>query len=169
MHYIDADGILDLQYKPDSPVTEKLDVVLIEINPRLPGSALKPAIKATYGVDYDVLHLLIAIGDIHRARALSAPFSNGPQFWSAVLHIPSDRGGIFASGDIGEDFKSQCPELARSMFASHTYFKKDDMVPAPTPDSQTRIASLHLNSRVSRRDLLEKAKRLRAEIRFELR
>ncbi|KAL9608987.1 MAG: hypothetical protein Q9167_006219 [Letrouitia subvulpina] len=168
MQYFDTDGILDLQYKPDSLITEKIDIVLIEVNPRLPGPAIKPAVNATYGINYDALHLLISIGDFHRAKALSEPFLKGPQFWSTVLHIQSDRAGKFMSDDIGEDLKSRYPELAHSVFSSHTYFRRGDMVPAPTPDSQPRIASLLVFSRTSRRDLMEKAKQIRAELKFEL-
>ncbi|KAL9042600.1 MAG: hypothetical protein Q9214_003729 [Letrouitia sp. 1 TL-2023] len=168
MQYVNTDGILDLQYKLEFSITEKIDVVLIEVNPRLPGAAVKPAVNATYGISYDALHLLISIGNLQRAKALSEPFSKGAQFWGTVLHIQSDRASKFMSDDIGENLKSRCPVLAHSVFSSHACFRRGDMVPAPTSDSQPRIASLLVLSRISRRDLMESAKQIRAELRFEL-
>ncbi|KAI4209021.1 MAG: hypothetical protein LQ349_009584, partial [Xanthoria aureola] len=107
------DGCFDLESKADTDrPTAEPKAVLIEINPRLPGSMVKAAVLRTYGVDYDALSLLLAIGDKERAVALSQPFRAGPQYWSSALFISTDRGGKLVSGDMVQELRQRRPDLA---------------------------------------------------------
>ena len=162
--YVTRDGIVDLEdvtgYLPDMEPS----AVLIEVNARLPGDMCKAAVSRAYGVDYNDLHLLLALGEHDRAEALSQPFLGGPQYWCETLFIVADRGGIFDSGGVYEDLEAQCPDLAQSVCSSFSYYKRGDVVPEPTPDSQPWIAWLLVFSRKSRRDLLEKADQIQREV-----
>ena len=57
----------------------------IELNARLLGDMAKAAVSRVYGVDYNDLHLLLALGENDRAEALSQPFLDGPQYWWETL------------------------------------------------------------------------------------
>lgn len=63
---------------------------LIETNPRPPGMKGTQIIESTYGIDYWVLSLLIALNDKQRVRALSRPFKHGPQCTAVMVFIPVD-------------------------------------------------------------------------------
>lgn len=155
------DGLLDLIDLPgDMRPQKEPNVVLMEVNPRLPGAMCLAAVRSTYGVDYTALHLLLSVRDDERAKALSLPFASGPQNWSETVFILGDKGGTFASEDVYSNLKKTRPELARSVSDSHTYYTRGQMVPPPTADSQPWIAWLLVFSPVSRKDLLEKARRV---------
>ena len=155
------DGLLDLMDPPGYlPSPKKPNVVLMEVNPRLPGAMCLAAARSTYGIDYTALHLLLSVRDDERAKALSLPFASGPQNWSETVFILGDKGGTFASEDVYSNLKKDHPDLARYLSDSHTYYTRGQVVPPPTADSQPWIAWLLVFSRVSRKDLLEKAKQI---------
>ena len=166
MKYVEFDGITDLQ--PQEGASEKVESFLIEINPRLPGAMVKAAVRLTYGIDYDALHLLISLRDKQRVKAFAQPFSNGAQFWSMLIYISPDQGGQYQSSDIEEELRSQFPDLAKCVLFSITYFRRGDIIPSPTPDNQVSIAKLLIISRQSRKDLLEKAKEIKAKVNHEI-
>ena len=168
MQYGLCDGVLDLQPVVSSFDTKVPESFLIEVNPRLPGLMGTTAVHGTYGISYAALYLLIAIGDAERARALSQPFCAGPQFWSVVIFITSDKGGVFSSEDIGDELKRRHPDLWQSVSSYHCYFEKGQRVPDPAADDETWIGWFCLYSRVGRRHLLETSEQVRAEVRYEL-
>lgn len=86
MEYRVTDGSTDLAWKSDV-LTVELKSVLIENNPRPPGATSNTVILHTYGVEFYALHLLIAIGDAPRIRALSVPFQNGPQYYCDLVSM----------------------------------------------------------------------------------
>lgn len=104
-----------------------------------------------YGVDCNTIHLLLAVGDIERATALCKPFLAVPQFWCDTLFIVADRGGGFDFDDVYEDLETHHPGRAQSVCESFSYFKKGDVVPEPTADSQPWIAWLLVFSREPQR------------------
>lgn len=116
--YVTRDGIVDLEDVTGHLPDVEPSAVLIEVNARLPGDMCKAAVSRAYGVDYNDLHLLLALGENDRAEALSQPFLGGPQYWCETLFIVADRGGIFDSGGVYEDFEARCPELAQSVCSS---------------------------------------------------
>lgn len=168
MQYGVSGGVLDLQIAASEPLTKAPESFLIEVNPRLPGLMATRAALSTYGISYAALHLLIAVGDTERTAALSQPFCAGPQYWSNVVFITPDKGGVFASEDVGDELKKGCPDLWRSVSTYHCYFEKGQRVPEPTADEATWVAWFVVYSRVLRRHLLEISERVRAEVRYEL-
>ena len=163
------DGLLDLTDLPaNSPQLKEPNVVLMEVNPRLPGAMCLAAVRSTYGIDYTALHLLLSVRDDERAKALSLPFASGPQNGSETVFILGDKGGTFASENVYSNLKKDRPELARYVSDSHTYYTRGQVVPPPTADSQPWIAWLLVFSRVSRKDLLEKAKQVQEAAKYTI-
>ena len=165
--YIEQDGFLDLRDASKTTVQDEASVVLIEVNARLPGLMCKSAVNSTYGIDYGALQILMSISDSERIKAFSQPFLNGPQYWSETCFITTDRGGIFRSGDLGETLQRERPDLAQNVSCSLTYFREGQVVPPLEADSQPWIAWFLAFSRVSRRDLLEKVRRIREAVHLE--
>jgi hypothetical protein len=95
MKYVEENSILDLQYNVtrDKQQRPKPSIFLIKVNPRPPGYYGLMSLAWTYGVDYFALHVLHALGDEARIRALSEPFMCGPQYDDVfMLVIPERRG-----------------------------------------------------------------------------
>lgn len=135
---------------------------LIEINGRPPGIQASEAIIGAYGVDYVGLGLLIPLQDKERVRSLSVPYLNSPQYWSELVFIGSEKGGIFDSGDVCETLKKRRPDLARHISKSRCFLKNGDEVPPPSSDDALWIAYFVVFSRVSRRHVLELAEEVRS-------
>ncbi|KAL8628044.1 hypothetical protein Q9189_006253 [Teloschistes chrysophthalmus] len=163
--YLCRDGLLNLvdRSQEDLPTAEP-SAVLIEVNARLPGDMCRAAALRAYGVDYNALHLLLALGDTERATALAKPFLTGPQCHCETLFIVADRGGSLDSEDVHETLKAEHPELVMSVGESYSFYKKGDVVPEPTADSQPWIAWLLVFSRESRKELLRRAEEIRGKI-----
>ena len=166
--YREEDGLLDLRYARAETAREEASVVLIEVNARLPGVMCQAAVNGTYGVDYGALAILMSIRDSERMKTFSQPFLNGPQYWSETCMITSARGGVFRSGDLGEELRQGRPDLARHVSSSMTYFKEGQVVPAPEADCHPWVAWFLVFSRVSRKDLLEKVCEIREAVVLKL-
>jgi hypothetical protein len=100
--------LLDLRLAPPGAQATATRPWLIEINTRPPGFTATQVIESTYGIDYWGIALLLAVSDKARARALSRPFANGPQYFSVMVFITADYDrhsceGIFDSDDIYEE------------------------------------------------------------------
>lgn len=173
MHYAKRNGILDLEYQKTSSAALS-EVVpptawLIEINPRPPGIQSFQATAITYGIDYIGLSLLLAVRDRQRARILAQPFAQRHQYWSQILFIPTPKGGRFDSDDVCAELEKRCPDLAPHISVSFCHWKRGDDIPDPLKTGQlTWIAYYLVNSRVSRRHLLEVCQRIRNETRFSI-
>ena len=163
-----SNGIFDLERIAERHDIEPPSCSLIEVNPRIPGIMGTEAVRNMYGVDYFALHLLSAVQDKERTAALSQPFRDGPQFWSNVVFIIPDRGGILASGDIGGELKERCPDLWQNITSYSCCFEKGQLVPDPAADEVPWLAWFVVFSRVGRRDLLEISQRLKLEVRYDL-
>ena len=168
MQYGISNGILDLERVVDRHGVESPSCSLLEVNPRVPGTVGVEAVQSTYGVDYAALHLLFAVRDKERISALSQPFRDGPQFWSNIVFIIPDRGGVLASDDIGDDIKKRSPDLWRSISSYCCCFEKGQRVPDPAPDDVIWLAWFVVYSRAGRRDVLEISQRLKMEVRYDL-
>lgn len=139
MEYRLTDGTTDLAWKSDAFIGEPKSV-LIENNPRPPGTNSNTVILHTYGVEFYALHLLIAIGDAPRIRALSVPFKNGPQYHCDLVSIPVVKGGFFASWDATADLFQRLPHLQTLVKKSGCYFSYGEEVPDPSSGIWTQIA-----------------------------
>ena len=167
--YATRNGITDLEDVTGEASSTQPSAFLVEVNTRPPGEMGKVPILRAYGIDYNALHLLLAIGDTERATALSRPFVGAPQHWYEVLFITADRGGVFESDGVYKDLVKSNRELAKSVCESREYFRKGDVVPEPASDDQHWIAWFVVFSRESRRDLLEKAAKIQREVKVTFR
>jgi biotin carboxylase len=165
MEYVVKDDIMDLEYRP-TPSKAVPSSWLIEINPRPPGIQASDAVESTYGVDYVGLGLLFPLNDKERAKALSHPFANGPQYWCEMVFIPVEKGGTFNSGDVCDELKERRPDLAQHISKSVCFFKKGEAVPSPSSGHNAWVAYFNVFSRVGRAHVLEIAESIRHDIRF---
>jgi hypothetical protein len=110
MEYVGKDGIMGLEYRPNSSKVVPSSW-LIEINPRPPGIQVTDAVEGIYGIDYVGLGLLFPLNDKEWARALSHSFINGPQYWCEMFFIPVEKGGTFDSDDVCGELKERRPVL----------------------------------------------------------
>jgi biotin carboxylase len=167
MEYIVTEGSIDLAWKPERTVTAP-ESVLIENNPRPPGTNSNSVILHTYGIEFYAVHLLIALGDAARVRALSVPFTNGAQYHCDLVSIPVVKGGFFASRDATGDFFERLPALKSLVVKSGSYFSYGDKIPDPSSGVWTQVAYFMIASRTSRREVVETAQTIRAEFRYKL-
>ncbi|KAI1768679.1 ATP-grasp domain-containing protein [Hypoxylon sp. FL1150] len=141
---------------------------LIEINRRPPGIQASKAIFGAYGIDYIGLGLLIPLQDHERVKALSLPFRDGPQYWSEVVFIASERGGKIASGNVCEELKKRRPDLARHISVSTCFVKAGDVIPPPESGVTFWIAYYVVFSRTSREHVLEISQAVRLDTRITI-
>ena len=167
MEYVVKNDIMDLEYRP-TPLKARPTSWLIEINPRPPGIQASEAVESTYGVDYVGLGLLFPLNDKERAKALSHPFANGPQYWCEIVFIPVERGGTFDSGDVCDELKKRRPDLAQHISKSVCFFKKGEEVPSPSSGHNAWVAYFNIFSRVSRAHVLDIAEGIRHDVRFSV-
>ncbi|KAL5361378.1 hypothetical protein BJX96DRAFT_185268 [Aspergillus floccosus] len=156
MKYAQENGIVDLQYNAtrDDQRQPKPSVFLIEINARPPGyyGLMSPA--WTYGVDYFALHVLHALGDEARMRALSQPFMRGPQYDGALMLIIPEKRGTLTSGDPAEKFMEEHPEVMNDILLRREPFVRGDLVPGPDAPTIPFLSVLVLCSKNGREGLL---------------
>jgi biotin carboxylase len=167
MEYRVTDGTTDLAWKSDALIGEPKSV-LIENNPRPPGTNSNTVILHTYGVEFYALHLLIALGDAPRIRALSVPFRNGSQYHCDLVSIPVVRGGIFASRGATADLFQRLPHLQSLVKKSGCYFSYGEEVPDPSSGIWTQIAYFMVASRTSRKEVIYAAQEIRENFRYKL-
>ncbi|OCL12795.1 glutathione synthetase ATP-binding domain-like protein [Glonium stellatum] len=161
------DGTVDLR-KHNREETVNPSVFLIEVNARAPGRQATNGVAQVYGVDYNAVQLLFAVGESERAKALSQPFRNGPQFWCESVYLPATRGGVFKSDDVCAELIQRRPDLAKNIAECHCLFERGEIVPGPESGSLRWIASFLVFSRDSRSDALRLADVIRKEVRYEL-
>ena len=163
MHYVEKEnGTFELE--PRSTTSNlKPSIFLLEINARPPAYFGLMAVAWTYGVDFWALHVLRALDDEARFRALSIPFINGPQFDSGVVLIMPDKGGILTSADPGEIFKRRHPDLIANILLYREWFRKGERVPPPDGTTMAFLSILVVMSRNGRQGLLSLASTIRKE------
>lgn len=167
MEYRVTDGSTDLSWKSEALLVDPQSV-LIENNPRPPGTNSNSVILHTYGVEFYAVHLLIAIGDAARTRALSVPFETGPQYHCDLVSIPVMRGGIFASRDATADLFERSPYLEAFVKKSGCYFSYGEEVPDPSSGIWTQIAYFIIASRTSRKEVIDSAQKIRENFQYKL-
>jgi hypothetical protein len=122
------------------------------------------------GVDYFGMHILSALRDTERFRALAQPFRSdkGNQYFLEIVLLQSPRGGILASEDPLNDLLVRCPHLKPHITpSSYVRYKCGDRVPDPATGSVSFFASIGVFSRVSRRESRLLANEVRSEFRYE--
>ena len=167
MEYVTKNDVLDLAERAESaPGTPS--AWLIEVNPRPPGIQASEAVKHTYGLEYFGIALLFALNDKQRAKQLSHPFAQGPQYWCEMLFIPVEKGGVYESGDVCAELFDRRPDLARYVSRSFCFLKKGDRVQDPTSGVNAWVAYFNVFSRESRAHLLQIAEAIRRDVTFSI-
>ncbi|KAI1362560.1 hypothetical protein F5Y08DRAFT_329987 [Xylaria arbuscula] len=185
LSYQSADGLVDLKpRKKDARIVqdvageiqENLDVPsawIIEINPRPPGLFASQTPGSVYGIDYWAVSLLLGTGDKHRASVLSQPFAAGAQNHTVLVMIRAEFDpaceGIFDSDDVCADLLKRHPELRQYIGRNGCLLKRGQKIPHPSGGRNTFVAYINVSSRKSRQEALEIARKVRAEIRYEIR
>ncbi|KAJ5427009.1 hypothetical protein N7465_002079 [Penicillium sp. CMV-2018d] len=169
VQYIARDGVSVLSQRAkdgDNPPKPWL----IEINPRPLGMTGSQIVESTYGIDYWGLALLLAVDDKTRVRALTSPYSKGPQYTSVMVFIPADFSisceGFFDSDDICKDLLSRRPDLAEFISRCGCLVKKGQRIPNPSTGRNTFVAYFNVFSRKSHEEALNIAKEVREAVRY---
>lgn len=155
--YETRDGVFDL-YPADKTRTQKPSVFLIEVNVRPPGLDCAFSTLYTCGIDLCALHLLRAVGDAERYRALAQPFLCYAQYWCGNAQIPVNRDRIVVPEDFCEKLLQEAPEV-RPFVAGAEMFKHPGTVVVPVHGVEF-LAYFLVYSRTSRRHVLEMYQRL---------
>ncbi|KAK5634384.1 hypothetical protein RRF57_010098 [Xylaria bambusicola] len=182
--YQPAGGVVDLRPRKRSAPTileiieveENMDLPtpwIIEINPRPPGLFASQTPGLVYGIDYWGVTLLLSTGDKARASVLSRPFSTGAQNHTVLVMIRAEFDpaceGIFDSDDVCVDLLKRHPELRQHIGRNGCLLKRGQRIPHPSGGRNTFVAYINVFSRKSRQEALEIAKKVRDEIRYEIR
>ena len=167
MHFADRNGTLDLIPKPNPP-SAKPSTFMIEVNPRPPGYFGLHASLWTFGVDYYAMHVLGCIADEQRYRSFASPFVNGAQHTSALVFIMPEKGGILKSPDPTIELGQKRPDLMECIPLYNNLFKQGQRVTSPDAVDMIYIATVVVNSREGREDLLRKAEEIKANWHVEI-
>ncbi|KAI3326225.1 glutathione synthetase ATP-binding domain-like protein [Xylariaceae sp. AK1471] len=183
--YQSAGGIVDLRPRKGDTSTplctaKEMDTDnltptpwIIEVNPRPPGLFASQTPGSVYGIDYWAISLLLAVGDKERAAALSRPFANGAQSHTVLVMIRADFDpsceGIFDSDDVCEELLARHPELKEHISRYGCLLKRGQKILHPKEGRNTFVAYMNVFSRTSRQEALDVAKKVREEVRYEIR
>ncbi|KAE8371330.1 hypothetical protein BDV26DRAFT_302826 [Aspergillus bertholletiae] len=170
MKYTKRDGTLDLRYHEmrDETHEPKASVFLVEVNARPPGYYGLMSLAWTYGVDYFALHVLHALSDETRMRALSQPFLHGPQHDGALMLVLPERGGVLTSGDPAETFRKEHPEVMDNILLRREPFAMGDFVPGPDAPTMGFLSVLVVRSTMGRAGLLRNMAMIRRDWRHTI-
>ncbi|PSN66238.1 glutathione synthetase ATP-binding domain-like protein [Corynespora cassiicola Philippines] len=168
--YAEINGIVDLVKKGNAEDFDQPQVYLHEINARPPGYLETIAVLMAYGVDYYALRMLLAIGasEQPRLRALSQPFSKGPQFHLSLMIIQQDRSGIMKSADAAKEFLDAHPSFGSHVVDYYTRKKGGDILEGPDATELWWIAYFSVIDRASRRSLLERVEFVQQNFKYEV-
>jgi hypothetical protein len=166
MQYVNKNRCWDLEHHHSNTQARHAQTWGLEINARPPGIVGSDPTELTYGIDYVGLGILFALDDRERISALSHPFLHAPQFWSQIVLIPVEKGGVFDSDDVCNELFQRRPDLAQYVARSWCYWKRGDVVPSTMFSAW--VAHLVVCSRVSREHLLKVSETIRREIRYSV-
>lgn len=161
-------GLIDLYPSEREYEGKQPSFYLHEINARPGGYFVSSATLLTYGVDYYACHMLAAARDYDRCRALSIPFSFGPQWWMEVVIIQEDKEGIMKTEDAGRDMVEAHADLRKAVVDYKTHKKKGDRLHGPHAMLFTYLAYFSVVSRESRADCLRLAEKVRQSFKYEI-
>ncbi|KAI0904429.1 hypothetical protein F4823DRAFT_213344 [Ustulina deusta] len=183
--YQSANGIVDLRPRkreapaiqdPVGEIEANTDIPtpwIIEINPRPPGLFASQTPGSVYGIDYWGVSLLLGVGDKARASVLSRPFANGAQSHTVLVMIRAEFDpaceGIFDSDDICAELLMRHPELREHLGRYGCLLKRGQRIPHPSGGKNTFVAYINVFSRTSRQEALDIAKKVREEVKYEIR
>ncbi|KAF4253041.1 hypothetical protein V6Z90_006440 [Aspergillus fumigatus] len=170
MEYREQNRMMHLQPRAPQATPPEPSAWLIEINPRPLGMTGSHIIESTYGIDYWGLAAVLGVGDKDRARALSQPYRDGPQYTCVMVFIPADfppsSQGIFDTDDICADLLARRPDLAQHISRCATLVRRGQKVAHPTTGRHTFLAYFNVFSRAGREEALDLARQVREEVRY---
>ncbi|KAI1113975.1 hypothetical protein F5Y14DRAFT_451583 [Nemania sp. NC0429] len=175
--YQSADGVVDLRPRHCTGKAESRKDAptpwVIEVNPRPPGLFASQTPGSVYGIDYWGVSLLLGVSDKARAAALLRPFTIGAQSHTVLVMIRAEFDpaceGIFDSDDVCAELLMRYPELKEHLGRYGCLLKRGQRIPHPRDGKNTFVAYMNVISRTSRQEALEIAKKVRDEIRYEIR
>lgn len=159
-----GDGILDLDVNDEtaSDPRGEVDVFLVEVNARPPGTGGTWTTLFAYGVDFGALHFLRALGDSDRIESLSRPFNfpegspgggGGTQYWTAQCLVPIHRRDLYVRDDLWERVYLELPEVEPYVLRAEMYVSPGTIV--SNVMGVEFLGYVLLYSRASRRHALE--------------
>ncbi|EED17634.1 oligopeptide transporter, putative [Talaromyces stipitatus ATCC 10500] len=166
--YDTRDGLVDLYPGRQLAGNKEPSFYLHEINARPGGYFVSSATLLTYGVDYYANHILAAFGDLDRCRALSVPFSHGPQWWLQVIIIQEDKIGVMKTPDAGKETLERHADLHQAVVDYRTAKKKGDKLLGPRANIFSYLAYFSVMSRKSREDCLRLGEKVRRSFTYEI-
>ncbi|RYO84816.1 hypothetical protein DL762_005477 [Monosporascus cannonballus] len=164
VHYVAQDGFVDLRPR-DAPLSGEPSVFLLEINQRPPGHGGTWGTALSYGLDYPALHMLCALGERERYRALSQPFASGAVQWVNSVFINAEAGGIYEGGDVCQELRDTRPDLMEYVQYCNCYYEKGEAV----TDSPARIALFVVASPTGKQKVLQIAQEVRDAVEVKMR
>jgi biotin carboxylase len=161
-------GLVDLYPSDQLYDNKEPSFYLHEVNARPGGYFVSSATLLTYGVDYYANHILAALGDLDRCRALSVPFSHGPQWWLEVIIIQEDKAGVMKTPDAGKEMLERHADLRLAVVDYKTTKKKGDKLLGPRANVFSYLAYFSVASRRSREDCLRLGEKVRRSFTYEI-
>jgi biotin carboxylase len=163
VHYATKDGILDLYPHEQVPLSN-LDLFILEINARAPGHGATRATRLTFGVDYQALHMLAALGASSQMSSQAKSFQNGAQHWCNAVFINAGGQGILDSADIYEQLQTKRPDLLSHVMYSLSWHKPRSLITI-VPD---RVGLFLVRSKRNRREARLIAQEIRKTVKISL-
>ena len=156
--YQEKDGVVDLSSSQNG--IQAPEVYLLEVNARPPGQDAVYATLFAHGVDYFGLHLLNAIGDETRYRALAPSFtSDAQQLWTSLAFIPMLPYPVHIPANFNQQLLSTI-NISQAKVIWPECFRPDETV--STDDGTGLIATYAISSSYGRKQALQAAKDLEA-------
>jgi biotin carboxylase len=162
MAYTSADGV-DLRLH-DKQLHKPPTVTLLEINQRAPGIMCQHITAFKSGIDWTALHLLAALKDVERFRALAHEFAPAAQPTSAIVHINTEYPGTYNGECFALDLTRRRPDLGAMVYQGGSYYHYTN----PIPTAPALVGHLIVSSSKGREHILEAAKEMRREIRLPI-
>ncbi|KAL8673107.1 MAG: hypothetical protein Q9168_002462 [Polycauliona sp. 1 TL-2023] len=170
MVFNEKDGLVDLRPRSRVTIDAPPRCVLIEINPRPPGFDALLATVGAYGVNMYDLHVLSALGEYGRFRALAEPFEpdtaiqNHARVWRQISFFGAGKGGICSSDDVcGDVLRRLSPNDRVLVTESLCFFRRGQRIPEPKPGAVLSGAFFIVTSGKSRHDVLRVSRALQQE------
>jgi biotin carboxylase len=109
-------GLMDLQTtgKRLSDI-RSASTFLVEINARPPGLPNSLATVQAYGIDFHAMHMLFAVQDHRRIKALSVPCRRSRASWHVAFFVPLNHGGTYRGENAFDALREQRPSLASTI------------------------------------------------------
>ncbi|KAK8045483.1 hypothetical protein PG993_005507 [Apiospora rasikravindrae] len=139
--------LVDLVPRPTVPEQEP-SVLLLGIKPRPPGHGGVYGEKMAHGVDYQSLHLLCALGEQERFRALARPFGFAggmPPLWVNCVFINVEAGQVYVGGGgnvVMDMIRDVSPVLNNAVYCSWLYGSRNRLFWEPW-NRPRRLQVLH--------------------------